>query len=147
MANTQSSEAYYQQIAALLADAPDLTDFDEDWSLPDETVRWLGHASALIRAAFPLETLSIQLDSTIDNLIKTFSPKQNARMIISLMNRALANLELQLPASAQGAFVNVGSDFDAIAAFAKVLTTARGDVLIVDPYMDEKALRGRFERG
>lgn len=56
------------------------------------------------------------------------------------MNRALAKLELQLPASARGAFVNVGSNFDAIAAFAKVLAAAHEDVVIVDPYMDEKAL-------
>lgn len=140
MANAQSPEAYYQQIAALLANVPDLTDFDEEWNLPDETVRWLSRASALVRAACPVEMFATQLDMTIDNLIATFQPKQNGRTIISLMNRALAKLEIQLPAAAQGAFVNVGSNFDAITAFAKVLAAVRDEVLIVDPYMDEKAL-------
>jgi len=94
----------------------------------------------VVHAAGSLSILPAQLDIAIDNLIKTLRTKQNAQMIIALMNRALAQLELQLPASAQGAFVSVGSDFDAISAFAKVLTASRADVLIVDPYMDETAL-------
>lgn len=140
MSNSQSPEAYYQQLTALLASAPNLTDFDEEWTLPPDTIRWLGRASAVVRAAVPLGLVATQLDVAIDNLIKTLRTKENAKMIIALMNRALAQLELQLPASAQGAFVSVGSDFDTIAAFAKVLTAATVDVLIVDPYMDETAL-------
>lgn len=134
------AEISYQQIASLLADAPNLTAFDEEWNLPPETVRWLGRASAAVRAADPIGMLPTQLDVAIDMLIKTVGTKQNARAIIALMNRALAQLELKLPATGQGAFINVGQDFDASAAFAKVLVAAKTDVLIVDPYMDETAL-------
>ena len=140
MPNAQSPEALHQQLAVLLVNTPDLTGFDNKYNLPAQTVQWLGRASAVVQAAFPMAIMSIQLDHAIDQLIRTMRPEENARTIISLINRALAKLEIRLPASAQGAFVSVGSGFDAIAAFSKVLAAAKVDVLIVDPYMDESAL-------
>ena len=41
---------------------------------------------------------------------------------------------------AQGAFIPAGNAFDALAALSKVLRLAATDLLIVDPYMDEKTL-------
>lgn len=140
MADTNLIEAQFQQIAALLAEAPNLTDFDGSWNLPKDTIRWLGRASAITKAAFPLGFISIQLDQAIDNLVKTYKPEENARTINSLLNRVLASLEFQLPASSQGVFVNAGSSFDAISAFSKVLGEVKKDILIIDPYMDETAL-------
>ena len=60
--------------------------------------------------------------------------------IAMVLYRALAEAELAAPTAAQGAFIPAGSSFDAIAALSKVLETATNDVLIVDPYMDDKTL-------
>ena len=52
----------------------------------------------------------------------------------------LAVVELELPASAQGAFIPAGSTFDAMAAVSKIFASATKDLLVVDPYFDEKIL-------
>ena len=44
------------------------------------------------------------------------------------------------PAAAQGSFIPAGNVFDVMAAISKLLSTARSNVLFIDPYMDEKAL-------
>jgi hypothetical protein len=48
--------------------------------------------------------------------------------------------ELESPVAVQGTFIHAGNVFDAMVALGKVLKSATKDVLIVDPYMDEKAL-------
>jgi hypothetical protein len=40
----------------------------------------------------------------------------------------------------QGTFIAAGHSFDAFTAVSRVLGTAKTDVLIVDPYADEKVL-------
>jgi hypothetical protein len=40
----------------------------------------------------------------------------------------------------QGSFIVAGGAFDAFAAIGKVIATATNDVLMVDPYMDERTL-------
>jgi hypothetical protein len=54
--------------------------------------------------------------------------------------RALAKAELKAPAAVQGSFIPAGNAFDAFSAIAKVVGNAQQNVLIVDPYLDEKAL-------
>ena len=44
------------------------------------------------------------------------------------------------PIASDGAFIGAGNVLDAFAAIGSVLESAKTDVLIVDPYMDEKAL-------
>jgi integrase len=54
---------------------------------------------------------------------------------------AQARLEQQLtPVAGEGHFIGAGDVLDAYTAMGKVLGTAKVDVLIVDPYMDEKAV-------
>jgi hypothetical protein len=45
-----------------------------------------------------------------------------------------------VPASLAGTFVPAGNTFDAMAAAAKIFALAKADLLIVDPYLDEKIL-------
>jgi hypothetical protein len=44
------------------------------------------------------------------------------------------------PVASDGAFIDAGNVLDAFAAIGNVLANAKADVLVVDPYMDEKAL-------
>jgi hypothetical protein len=66
--------------------------------------------------------------------------REAAEEIANILYRALAIAELNAPVSVKGAFIPAGNAFDALAAVTKVLSGATEDVLIVDPYMDEKAL-------
>jgi hypothetical protein len=63
-----------------------------------------------------------------------------ANQIAMYLHRALAHAELRAPLPARSAFIPAGNAFDAMVAVGKVLGGTTLDVLIVDPYMDEKAL-------
>jgi hypothetical protein len=54
--------------------------------------------------------------------------------------RALAVAELNAPASVQGTFLPVGNAFDALVTVRKALQSATNSILIVDPYLDVKAV-------
>jgi hypothetical protein len=55
--------------------------------------------------------------------------------------KALERLSERLtPVAGDGAFIGAGDVLDAYTAIGKILETAKVDVLIVDPYMDEKAV-------
>jgi hypothetical protein len=65
--------------------------------------------------------------------------RHGAVSIQLILQRALARVELKIPASGQGAFILAGNVHDALVAISKVLQLASKDVLIVDPYLDENA--------
>jgi hypothetical protein len=54
--------------------------------------------------------------------------------------RAISRLERRVPEGVVGSFIPTGNSFDAFAAFRKIVSQAKKDVLIVDPYMDESVL-------
>jgi len=137
LSKAANSEALYHQIGLLLADAPNLTDFDENWHLPPSTIQWLAKATALVRKAAPLGTIyTARIETAVQNLVATYDTEGRSKEIILVLNQVLAALELELPPSAKGAFVSAGQTFDAFSAVAKILGDARSKVLIVDPYMD-----------
>ena len=57
-----------------------------------------------------------------------------------LLTTAIARVELQMPPGVRGAFVPMGSPFDALRAITEVMRGAEHDLLIVDPYADESVL-------
>src|SRR5437879_3241225 len=107
-----SAEALYAQLGQLLQTMPDLT--ARGPFLP-ETLRWLGRAQALVvDAEGPLAEYEFnhwrnQLDDY------SFRPA-SAERIASLIYRALATVELEVPASFVGTFIPAGNTFDAMAA-------------------------------
>jgi hypothetical protein len=60
--------------------------------------------------------------------------------IQKILYRALAKVELELPAPASGAFIPTGNAFDALKAIQRIFGLAKSSVLIVDPYLNEKIL-------
>jgi PLD-like domain len=130
-----SAEAAYSQLRALIASAPDLYSTQRT---PD-TQKWMGRVSALIQ-----DTLGVSGKLTLSgyqNHLRSdiFGPEA-ASNIMGLLYEALAVVELELPAKAQGAFIPAGNAFDALSAVAKIFASARKDLLVVDPYLDEKIL-------
>jgi hypothetical protein len=131
-----SAEALYVQLGHLIQTMPDLT---AKGPFPVEALRWLGKAQALVVDAegVPAEYEFNHWRNQLDNY--SFRPA-SAERIASLIYRALATVELEVPASFVGTFIPAGNTFDAMAATTKIFTLARTELLIVDPYMDEKIL-------
>jgi hypothetical protein len=130
-------EALYIQLGRLVETIQDL-DLHE-YQLPSTTQHWLGRAAALIAEAG--DSSDIVLFKTAVGALTSLHTRDRAREDIALvLYRALAVAEIRAPLSAQGTFIPAGNSFDAFAAMGKVLGTATRDILIVDPYLDEKAL-------
>lgn len=127
-------EALYVQLGRLIESMPDLSAYP----ISSETHRWLGRAVALVSQLDDVLDLA-QLKISIDRLHADRSVNHQ-HIISAVLYRALAMAELQAPIGAQGAFIPVGNSFDAFGAIGKVLSVAKQEILIVDPYMDEKAL-------
>jgi hypothetical protein len=93
----------------------------------------MGRAVALIQdtlgaaGAFSLRAQQQNLKSDI------FGPEA-ANNIMGLLYEALAVVELELSASAQGAFIPAGNTFDAMAAVSRIFASAAKDILVVDPF-------------
>jgi hypothetical protein len=130
-------EALYIQLGRLVETIPDL-DLDE-YQLPSTTLHWLGRAAALIAEAGDISDI-VLFKTAVGNLTSLITRDRARQDIALILYRALAVAEVRAPVSAQGTFIAAGNSFDAFAAMGKVLGTAKGDILIVDPYLDEKAL-------
>ena len=124
----------YRQLGRLLETMPDFFS-GKAWTTDMHT--WVARADALIKASG--DHLDLVEWRTATSTLE-MSPHHSLSQMVRIIYRALASAELKAPASAQGAFIPVGSSFDAFAALAKILQKATRDVLIVDPYMDETAL-------
>ncbi len=128
-------ESLYIQLGRLIEAMPSIP---EDGPLSREVLAWCGRAYALTHEAGKWgEATDLKL--TCDKL--PFGNRSaHVVRITTILHRVLAVAELKAPATAQGAFIPAGNAFDALAAVGKVLQSATKEVMIVDPYMDEKAL-------
>jgi hypothetical protein len=127
----------YQQIGRLLESPPEFLSYDEVKSPTGQ--QWLGRAHALI------SEVSVGLDGQSFDVSLTKSLHSAAwsnavRQVFGMLYRALAHCELKAPSAARGSFIPVGNSLDAFAALSKLLQSAKSDVLIVDPYLDETVL-------
>lgn len=137
------SETLYIRIGRLIEVMPNLTDAN----LSSEIHKWLGDAYALVEASGDFMA-PIELKTATDTFIlhaghsgvSTSQTQAAVRKIQSILYRALSVAELSAPAAIQGSFIPAGGAFDAMAVISKVLNKARSDILIVDPYLDEKVL-------
>ena len=62
----------------------------------------------------------------------------SAERIAGLLYRALATVEVEVPASFAGTFIPAGNTFDAMAAVSRMFASTKIELLIVDPHLDEK---------
>jgi hypothetical protein len=118
----------------LVAEMPDLA----RGPITPETNRWLGRAAALVELTGDTANF-VSLKVASQNLA-TVLRETNAQTIAVIVQQALAKAEVNAPATSQGTFIAAGSTFDAYAAVGKTLAQAKTDVLMVDPYADEKVL-------
>jgi hypothetical protein len=129
-----SAEALYTQIGQLIEAMPNLTAMGP---ISPEVHRWLGRAHVLIG-----EAEGLLGETEFSHHRNTFERDRwaGAERITGLLYRALARVETEVPASLAGTFIPAGNTFDAMAAAARIFGLARAELLIVDPYLDEKIL-------
>jgi len=132
---TNNSEALYRQLGQLVADMPNL---DAKGDYTPEMFKWLGMASVLTSRILNQADKAI-LASAINHLSGPLR-SINAHQVTAIVYRALAMAEADAPAGLQGAFIPVGASFDVLQVISKVIGQAKSEVLIIDPYMDAKAL-------
>jgi hypothetical protein len=139
MRNTLSkmpAQTLYSELRALTASFPNLA-YDDPAT--DERHRWMGRAQALVG-----EALGMAADLEFKHAqLKLGSMNQHeagVEALKTLIFKAIATIEFELPAGERGAFVPAGNVFDAMAHVAKIFSEAVSDLLIVDPYLDEKFL-------
>jgi hypothetical protein len=129
-------EALYVQLGRLVEAMPNLL---EPLPLPRSTQEWLGRVGALIAASDDVIDQA-EFQTYTAALSKTTMQLSASEDVARIVYRALAKAALKAPAAIQGSFIPAGHAFDALAAIGKVLGSATQDLLIVDPYMDEKVL-------
>jgi hypothetical protein len=126
----------YARLGELLGTMPDL---DASGEIPADTHRWLAQAYVLVDAAgLPID--AIQLTSAANWLCRPIGYEGQAAIIRGIVHRAFAVVEFKTPPAARGMFIAAGNVHDAMVRIGNVLHAAKSDVLIVDPYLNEKVL-------
>src|SRR5438552_4140259 len=127
-----NAEELYRRFGRLLENVPDFSGYGP---LRSEQLQWLGRAQALVKENE--DTIAIvDINVALKNMLG-LARGDAFKQIMLILHTQIASVELRAPANSQGAFIPVASTFDAFAAISKLLQMARGDVLIVDPYLDE----------
>lgn len=119
------------QIRGLLARAPSFNDYKPTSA---EHQEWLGQAHARVQlwnaseaSSFKVATSSLASQLMRDHCLAT---------VFGALHRAVADLELRVPASPAQAF-GPGAVYDFFKALNAVISSAQSSLFIVDPYMDD----------
>lgn len=128
-------EVLCSELGQLVADMPSL-----ELPLSAEAKEWLGIVYTLVLASgHTMEAASLL--SKVD-LMSSRVPEigaQAQRKIVPILNSVLVMEKLRASA-VQGGLLPEGRPLGALAAFRRVLPNASQDILIIDPYLDEKVL-------
>ena len=118
------------QLRALLERAPDFEKFSP--TSRDHMV-WLGQAHALVMRWSKMEAISLKTSSEF--LASSMMKASSLASIFGTLHRAVADLELLVPANVEVAF-GAGDVYDFFKALNKVVASAEKSLFIVDPYLD-----------
>lgn len=124
--------ALLAELRALADHVPDFADFTSTSRVHHE---WLGKVHALILQWNQYEARSVSTETRCVplNLFRDISVSN----IISILYRAIADLELRLPAQPDQVF-GPGAVYDFLKTLRDLLASATQSIFIVDPYLDEQ---------
>lgn len=126
------AEKVRAQLEHLISTAPEL-DYDEERTVED--VRWLAKAEALLSHGGEMVDVSDFRAARAALGSYGHDPMAVLRPVMTAYYR----VEALCPPSARGVFIPQGDEWGGFAALVELLSTQRGDVLVVDPYLDAKA--------
>lgn len=129
-------EALYNQLGRLRNEMPAWTELGKP-----STSKWIGRVLAVVGAIGSGSLMElVSLRTQFDHLAR-YGPNESSALIVAqAIDTAIAQVELTLPAEAQGAFIPAGGVFDGYAAVSKAFAQATKQVLLVDPYADDKLI-------
>ena len=133
------------RMKSLLVEPPDL---DKLSIFDSECEDWVAKADALLSVVvqqFTYDTFAMsEFRSNVENLrnpVVSLRPlKASKNNAIGLIRRNFERLRLAVPSSHDGAFIPVGSEFEAYSEISRIAAESSSELLIVDPYMDGKIL-------
>lgn len=129
-------QTLYHRLGQAISVMPDLLQSP----IPRKTLDWLGEIDAVVAASGEIVAL-VKLRTLSNALHDTRYDRENGPpKIYVILQSVLRTLEMKLPAGSQGAFIPAGNVHDAMVGVGKVLQSAARDLLIIDPYLDEKIL-------
>jgi hypothetical protein len=133
------AETLYVQLGQLVAEMPDLRGTGP---LNADAQRWLGRAAHLVECTCIEDPANpdMSLFRLAAGGLMGITRDDNVHRIEVIVYRALATAESKAPASARGSFIPAGAGFSALQSVGKVMQEAATGVLIVDPYLDVKAI-------
>jgi hypothetical protein len=131
-----SPEDLYRRLGRIIEECPP---FSGIAPLSVQQLTWLGRAEALVDASSDLMARA-EFSAAKASLANPTMRQSGHQNLMMALYRVLGQAELASPPAAQGAFIPVGSSFDAYASLAKVFAQATTDILLVDPYMDDSVL-------
>lgn len=118
------------QLRSLLERMPDFEEYD---TVSKEHHVWLAQAHALVSRWNSMEAITIKTSSIfLDNHI---TRDGNIAQILGTIHRAIADLELDIPAEEQVNF-GAGNVYDFFKALNRVIASAEKSIFIIDPYLD-----------
>ena len=124
-------EVLLAQFRALFERIPDFQTYSP--TSRDHMV-WLGQAHALISRWNKLEAISFQ--SAADFLPMELVRDNNVAKIYGIIQRAIADLEIEVPDATDTVFA-AGEVYDVFRALNKVIASAEKSIFIIDPYLDD----------
>jgi predicted RNA-binding Zn-ribbon protein involved in translation (DUF1610 family) len=129
-----------EKFRTLLSAAPPL---ERRGSYEQEQFAWLGRASALISTWDRSET--IYFNTAVNGMTGNFNRVANHGIVFTMIHKAIASLEDQLPSPSGQAF-GPGAAYDFFKALRELISTAEKIVLLVDPYMDTEIFDGFIKK-
>lgn len=138
----RSVHSLYADLKNLIDSAPDLERCDLH---APEVQRWLGRAYVTINSADEsVEALTFKVYA--DNLDNLALRASNSQKMKATLYRVIAKVEDQIPTQSDDAFIAPGDVWGAFVQISKIFESAKSDVFVVDPFMDDSVLRDYAER-
>jgi hypothetical protein len=125
-------EELYLQLGRLVEEMPDLS----TGPITPDVNKWLGRACALVEQVG--DTVATVQIRTACEFLTGVNRELTAQSIVTIVHTSLAKAELSAPAHVRGAFILAGHTLHAYSEVVRVLAAATTDVLMVDPYADQK---------
>ena len=119
-------------LRSLLERKPDLEQYSPT---SKDHMTWLAQGHALVSRWDNLEAISFKNASDFLNM-SSATRQMNIGKILGIINRAIANLELQVPSEMKISF-GAGDVYDFFKTLNEVIASAKKSLLIIDPYLDQ----------
>ena len=123
-------EVLLAHLRALFERAPD---FEQYSPTSRDHMTWFGQGHALVSRWNTLEAISFK--SATDSMPLDLLRDNYVAKILGIIQRAIADLELQVPDSISTVY-GAGEVYDIFRALNEVISSAEKSIFIIDPYLD-----------